>query len=63
MMTNPIENMVDDAARSMFPTTEAVDEDENVEEEPTAGAKKYTICWILLRGRCGTDVKAEPNFQ
>ena len=30
MMTNPIENMVDDAARSMFPTTEAVDEDKNV---------------------------------
>ena len=36
IMTNPIENMVEDAARSMFPNIQADDEDVNVEEEPTA---------------------------
>ena len=36
MMRIPIENMVDDATRSMLPTTEAVDDDENAEEEPTS---------------------------
>ena len=35
-----IENMVEDAARSMFPTVEIDNDDVNVEEEPTVGAKK-----------------------
>ena len=39
-MMNPIENMVQDAARLMFPTIDqGDDENENV-EEPTAEAKK-----------------------
>ena len=40
VMTNSVEYMVEDAARSMFPTIQGDDEDVNVEEEPTAGAKK-----------------------
>ena len=32
--------MVDDAARSMFPTTEVDNDDVNMEEEPNVEAKK-----------------------
>ena len=42
IMTNPIENMVQDVARSMFPTIDQGDDDnDNVEEEPTAQAKFF----------------------
>ena len=38
--TNLIEHMVEDAARSMFPTAVIDNDDVNVEEEPNVGAKK-----------------------
>ena len=40
--TTRIENMVEDAARSMFPTVEVDDDDGNI-EEPNIEAKKFTI--------------------
>ena len=39
--TNPVESMVQDGARSLFPTFDQGDDgNENVDEEPTAEAKK-----------------------
>merc|ERR1712080_645360 len=38
--TNPIEDMVEDAARSMFPTGQVDDDDVNIEEEPNTEARK-----------------------
>ena len=40
VMTNPIEDMVEDAARSMFPTGQVDDDDVNIEEEPNMEARK-----------------------
>ena len=61
--TNLIEHMVEDAARSMFPTVEINNDDVNVEEEPNVGAKKYMIYWMLLRNLFGMDVLAALNYR
>ena len=54
--TNLIEHMVEDAARSMFPTVEIDNDDVNIEEEPNVAAKKYMIYWIMLKNPFGMDV-------
>ena len=58
IMTNLIENMVEDAARSMFPTIQADDEDVNVKEEPTVEAKRIYDLFDSVKRPLWDDCKS-----
>ena len=65
---NLVEQMVEDAARSMFPVQQfnenvGNDDDGNDEEEPNIKAKKLYDLLDVAKNPFGKAVKAELNYQ
>ena len=61
--TNLVEQMVEDAAHSMFPIQQFNDNDGNDEEEPNMEAKKLYDLLDAAKKPFGKAVKAELNYQ
>lgn len=60
---NPIEDMAEDAARSMFPTVEVDNDDVNVEEELNIGTKKIYNLLDVAKKLLWVAIKTAPNYK